>query len=398
MSKLFKINILLMVISCIFSSAVVAQSETDEKAFIRFDKGLGFFDPDSIFGINIRFRMQNRVQLTTVSDDDLTIEKTEALVRRLRLRFDGYLGSPRFTYYLQLAFTRSDQDWEGSHEPNIIRDAMIYYNFSDNFYIGFGQGKLPGNRQRITSSGSQQFMDRGINNNEFNIDRDFGLFAYYTLFGNTMPLNIKAALSSGEGRNSPSTDNGYAYTGRIEWLPLGEFAHDGDFSEGDLEFETSPKLSMAGGISFNKNAKKTLGQRGDFLINPHDITSLFADVAAKYMGWAVYLEYINREVKGSAWDAPAQNNLYVLTGEGFTAQASYCMKSKYEIAARYSMVNPDSEISTVEPKARVTTLGLNKYLNNHKVKLQLNVSHREDQLPTGTTRDFQFGFQVEVGI
>jgi len=232
----------LLVLAGLTSNSLKAQTETDERAFIRFDKGLGFFDPDSIFGINLRFRMQNRIQLTTESDEDFTIVKTEALVRRLRLRFDGYLGSPRFSYYLQLAFSRSDQDWEGSHEPNIIRDAMIYYNFTPDFYIGFGQGKLPGNRQRITSSGAQQFLDRGISNNAFNIDRDFGLFAYYTLFSQTMPLNIKGAISSGEGRNSPSPNNGYAYTGRIEWLPLGPFSKDGDFSEGDMEKETNLKL------------------------------------------------------------------------------------------------------------------------------------------------------------
>jgi hypothetical protein len=41
---------------------------------------------------------------------------------------------------------------------------------------GFGQTKLPGNNQRVVSSGSLEFTDRTINNSRFNIDRDFGLF------------------------------------------------------------------------------------------------------------------------------------------------------------------------------------------------------------------------------
>jgi len=42
-----------------------AQTEVDERAVISFDKGLGFFDPDSLFGVNIRFRMQNRAAMNT---------------------------------------------------------------------------------------------------------------------------------------------------------------------------------------------------------------------------------------------------------------------------------------------------------------------------------------------
>jgi hypothetical protein len=44
----------------------------------------------------------------------------------------------------------------------------------------FGQTKLPGNNQRVVSSGSLEFTDRTINNSRFNIDRDFGLFLDYS--------------------------------------------------------------------------------------------------------------------------------------------------------------------------------------------------------------------------
>ncbi len=376
----------------------IAQVETDEKAYIHFDKGLGFTAPDSIFGINIRFRMQNRIQMTTESDEDFSIDKAEALVKRLRLRFDGYLGGPNFTYYLQLAFTRSDQDWEGSHEPNLIRDAMIYYRFNSNFYIGMGQGKLPGNRQRITSSGQQQFLDRSISSNDFNIDRDFGVFAYYTLFNKTMPVNLKAAISSGEGRNSPSSDNGFAYTGRLEWLPLGSFACDGDFSEGDLYREKTLKIGIGGGMSLNQRAVKTLGQRGSYMVNPHDITSVFADIVMKYNGCALYAEFMSRSTKGTAFDSDDSEALYVLTGHGVNGQISYLIGRYWEIAARYSKIIPDKEIKSREPESSMATIGINKYLNNHKVKLQLNLSHCEEIYQAATKREFQIGFQVEVGI
>jgi hypothetical protein len=52
----------------------------------------------------------------------------------------------------------------------------VLYKPTKNWTIGFGQTKLPGNNQRVVSSGSLEFTDRTINNSRFNIDRDFGVF------------------------------------------------------------------------------------------------------------------------------------------------------------------------------------------------------------------------------
>src|SRR5690606_26761425 len=104
---------------------------------------------------------------------------------------------------------------------NIVRDAVIFYNFSDDFYASFGINKLPGNRQRITSSGSQQFAERSFVNSKFNIDRDFGLKFYLDKKLGSTPIKLSAAITTGEGRVAEKTDDGLAYTGRAEILPLG---------------------------------------------------------------------------------------------------------------------------------------------------------------------------------
>jgi phosphate-selective porin OprO/OprP len=155
-----------------------AQSESDERAMVSVTKGISFAQ-DSVFLLNMRFRMQNRIGARSNNLPDLSVQEWEARVRRLRLRFDGYVGNPKLQYYIQLSFSRADQDFENGGEAKIIRDAIVYYNFSPQFYIGMGQSKLPGNRQRVTSSGNMQFADRSIANSSFTLDRDFGLFAYY---------------------------------------------------------------------------------------------------------------------------------------------------------------------------------------------------------------------------
>uniref|UniRef100_UPI00345E773B porin n=1 Tax=Lentimicrobium sp. TaxID=2034841 RepID=UPI00345E773B len=332
------------------------------------------------------------------------IEDIEARVSRLRLRFDGYILGPKLTYYLQLSFSRGDQDWDNTHVPNLVRDAMVYYHFNPKFYLGFGQGKLPGNRQRIVSSGQQQFYDRSNVNANFTLDRDFGLFAYYSDKLGGIHYNLKGAVSTGDGRTQLRTDNGLMYTGRIELLPLGRFKKDGDFSEGDLEFENTPKIGVAAGYALNQKARRTRGTTGSDLYENRDLQSLFADIIMKYRGWALYSEYISRKTDNSAFTynpADSSMSVYVVTGYGINTQLSYCFPNYWEIAARYSVVNPDHEIRDIAMRDSYYILGVNKYVRKHLTKFQGFVGYRNQQTHFNQAADknnLLLVFQVELGI
>ena len=407
--------ILLLVFPKGFDSAINAQAEVDERAMISFDKGLGFHSPDTTFGLNLRFRIQNRLGFSGFSGNDPVIDKVDARIRRLRLRIDGYTRNDRLTYYLQLSFSRSDQDWDNSGVPNIIRDAMVYYSFSDNFYIGFGQGKLPGNRQRINSSGQLQFADRSDVNAMFNIDRDFGVMGYYSNNISGFHYNLKSAVSSGEGRNALASDNGLAYTARIELMPLGRFKGDGDFSEGDLEREPAPKLSLAGGYSFNHKAVRDMGQRGSPLYEARDIKTLYFDALMKYRGWAAYAEYMDRRTDDPVTLSPDGEFAHVQTGFGVNMQLSYVFRNNIELAGRYSYINPKniyyqtglpsgeggSPVLISIPGTDEYTLGITRYLVRHKIKAQGNIGYRitENISPgEGSSANWIIQFQVELGI
>ncbi len=164
----------ILALGMLLAAPVVAQTEIDERALIEVKDGISI-RADSLFLLNLRFRMQNRFGLTSAAGDDLDIATVDARVRRLRLRFDGFVLSERFQYYIQLNFSHSDLDLDAGGVAKPVRDAMIYYHLNDRFYFGFGQSKLPGNRQRVISSGNIQFPERSIANNAFTLDRDFGL-------------------------------------------------------------------------------------------------------------------------------------------------------------------------------------------------------------------------------
>jgi phosphate-selective porin OprO/OprP len=385
------------------------KSKSKSIPHFNYKSGLGFATPDSSYSMNIRFRIQNRFLMNTKDEEHLETGSWEARVRRCRLSFTGHIINPKWNYYLQLSFSRGDMDWSDADastqntSPNVVRDAMIFYKPIKNLQFAFGQGKLPGNRQRVISSGAQQFYDRSIVNVNFTPDRDFGFFINYTAhLGKTFTVLTKLAATSGEGRNSVSSNTGLAYTGRIELLPLGQFTDGGDYYEGDLAREPKPKISIAGGYHFNDLAVRTGGQLGKDLLATRSFNVYMADFVFKYKGIALSSEYIRRDTDGlpTVIGSDAKSRT-IITGDGINTQLSYCFKNMFEIALRHSLVSPHNDLLAKVRENEQYGLGVSKYLNKHKVKLQGNVFYnRERDLSKQQDHNNYFFavFQIELGI
>jgi len=385
------------------TSTAFAQIGRDDRATIVNFKGIQYKTPDSTFYVNFRFRMQNRLKYTSMAGDDFDVKDFEARVRRLRLRMDGFIYNSKLTYSIQLAFSKGDLDMDDTGYANIVRDAVIFYNFTDNFFISFGINKLPGNRQRVNSSGALQFADRSQVNASFNIDRDFGIKAHYESKLGNVPINLAAAITTGEGRVSDKTDGGLAYTGRAEILPLGEFKNGGDYSEGDLEREETPKLSIGGGFSYNEGAIRTRGQTGKFMPTSRNLETTFIDGIFKYAGWAYQAEYMKLHTENPIQCDDENDPIYNYKEYGINQQLSYLLNDDegYEIAARYSMLNPHSDIKEYEKDKDILELGLTKYFRAHRLKLQLNAAYQvnDNNFNFNAPGNHWIGtFQIEFGI
>jgi len=401
-SLLMRIPYLLVVAILIQMMPAQAQTELDERAMIYSFKGIQFATKDTSFYINFRFRMQPRMGLTSVSGEDLNIDQVEARIRRLRMRVDGFIINRKLSYSIQLSFARADTDFENTGFANIIRDAVVFYQIHKKFYVAFGQNKLPGNRQRVNSSGQLQFADRSIVNATFNLDRDFGLKAYYNTMVGKMGFILKGAVSTGDGRSVNFTDNGLAYTLRAELLPMGLFTNEGDYSEGDLEREPKPKLAFGVGYSFNSKALRTGGQLGRDLYAARDISTIYADALFKYKGFAFATEFMSRDAQSPiTYNEDSTLTRFVYKGFGLNAQTSYLFRKNYELAVRYSLLSPNKEIQHLERQTDVIEIGGTKYLNKHRIKVQLNVNYtiRQGNYALSTSGN-KWGalLQVEVGI
>jgi hypothetical protein len=373
----------------------------DALPYYSFGKGLGITSPDSLFQLNIRFRMQNRV--TFIQDED-SVATYSGEIRRLRLRFDGYVGNPKFLYVIQLSFAPGDVgEAQDGENINIIRDAAVFYRPNKKWTFLFGQTKLPGNRQRVNSSGAIQLTDRSINNARFTIDRDFGFQAYYlNEIKDKFSYNIKTAVSTGEGRNwTKSADNGVALTGKIELMPFGSFKKDGTNFEGDLAREEKPKLLLSGAFHQNNLARRTQGQLGNDLFKQKTMKSVLLDAMLKYNGWSLMSSYMSRSANDPITFNPPNNSEFnfVPIGSGMDYQLSYVFPTNYEIIGRFSNQNMHNNIKSLIPDSKQYSLGVTKYLWEHAFKLQGEVTLTDlDYLDGSNKQNWYVRFQVEIGI
>lgn len=191
----------------------------------KFGKGLNIYGADSSFYMKFGMRFQNLFSNEwDVTDDDFAqIENYQAnfLVRRARLKFNGYAFTPKLKWKVELGLSNRDISGGGADHSNasrVILDAWADWSFAGNFSLKVGQGKLPGNRERVISSGNLQFVDRSRLNSRFNIDRDMGLqLTHHMTLGKNFYIKEWAALTQGEGRDITSGYNGgFDYTFRIE--------------------------------------------------------------------------------------------------------------------------------------------------------------------------------------
>jgi len=409
-----------------------------------FGKGLNFYGKDSSFHIKFGFRFQNLYQGTwNVANDDLgtiTDHNSRFLIRRSRLKFNGFAFSPRIQWKIELALTNRDMangavTPEMSNASNLVLDAFADYRLfaykgsnvntysKADFYglkIRFGQGKLPGNVERVVSSANLQLVDRSLVNSRFNIDRDIGiqLWNKHKVAGDFV-MKEKFAFSQGEGRNiTQGSFGGYNYTGRIEFLPFGLFKKDKDDYVGSaLTYYSKPKAMVGVGYDINDNAARNRGQLGSFIKDANGdyfgepLNTFFADAVVKYKRFSLMTEYMDKKTSDGTSrvndEAGNQVGNYT-TGRGLNVQAGI-MLNKKDASPFHKMVGKKGGFGDLELVGRLTsvdftngqndenqyTVGFNSFFSGHQLKIQADMTYRkimgaDDRLMFRTQLDVHF--------
>ncbi|MCH5597349.1 hypothetical protein [Niabella ginsengisoli] len=200
-------------------------------------------------------------------------------------------------------------------------------------------------------------------------------------------------------------------------MPFGYFKNKGDYFEGDLDFEETPKVSL--GFTYTKNFKttRTGGQLGKPMVSAYDedeklsanIRTIMVDGVFKYNGWAFLGEYYDRKVDDFSvtdFSSRPDDRLIFLTmpaGTAINLQGSKMVSKKDEIVARYTQVKPHDDLAPYQYLLRTKAIGYSHYFNKHKFKIQGYLG-LDDRIGNSEELDDPFEnrlngmIQIEIGI
>ncbi len=382
-----KIKLLTTLMCCLWVGFISAQIKAP-----KFGKGLQITAQDSSFTMKIGFRFQTLFQSDwSVAEDDLgSLEdrSSRVFIRRSRLKFNGFAFTPKLKYKAELALSNRDNGGGNSdnfsNAANIILDAAIEWNFYNNFSLWAGQGKLPGNRERVVSSGNLQFVDRSRLNSRFTLDRDVGIMLkYHHTFGQKFLVQETVAWTSGEGKNITAANvGGSSVTMKVEAFPFGQFKSKGAYVGSAVKRETEPKLAIAFAYDINKSAGRERGRKGSFIpvnrdgsFSGQDLTNIHIDLMFKYQGISLMAEYANTATTdGPVVFSPEGEEIGTYyTGTGVNVALGYMFKNNVEIAGRWTDIKPEEGVASDETQY---TLGLSKFIVGHKLKVQSDITYR----------------------
>ena len=356
-------------------------------------KGTHFESKDGNFSTNLQWRAQLRFHKGIRSDPREAsafggqhINNFEA--RRLRIKVGGH-GYKYVKYYFEVDLQPARTiGGETQQDRARIIDWRIDVQPYEWFGFRVGQWKINYNRERVDSSGRQQFVERSIVNREMTIDRQVGVLIKGR-FNKGTPAEFRyyAGIFNGEGRAVLNPNANMMKMARIQWNPLGV---DLKWRQSDVKRHEKAGLSIAGAWATNHGACTRWSSSGcgsgiDGFVsgqtangNRYEVDQWLFEVAYKYQGFSLQHEYHWKEIK----DTTASQTYDM---EGSYAQVGYFLNEiapsipeELELAFRYAFVDqPDAEPSLIlnNNTRREYTWAVNYFIAGHGNKITADFSY-----------------------
>lgn len=393
----------LLAIFTISTSLLTVSATADDSLLTPVEKkktlGIDYTSPNERFSINPWLRGQFRY-FDPFDNDPLTSEAfanppgAGLKVRRARLKVKGYLLNPSISFYYEHELT-------GDHP---LLDLRVDIELENDLQFRIGQHKILFNRERVDSSGKQQFVERSISTYAFTLDRQIGVtvakgFLKGTRFDNWLLLGV----NKGDGRgNLDNLDHKPMMLGRWQWNFLGEVL---PFSQSDLKFRQKPAASLTIAAAkvrgpFTRFSSAGGGQLDGFESGGEErytLQQFLQEFAWHYNGMSIQQEFNIKKIKDHE------------TGQHSTLQGGYAQFGKLwpvilfekelalEGAVRVARVDWD----TVSP-GRVQdelTFATNLFMNGHNNKLTADIGAiRLKHDVTGKDKDTRFRLQWDVSF
>jgi len=346
---------------------------------------------DGNFQTNLQWRAQFRYTDPTNTDPRQLAEFQEIGTwtfepRRLRMKIGGHGFKPWLKYYFEIDLQPAREvDADTSTSGARAIDWRIDIAKWDWGGIRVGQWKIDLNRERVDSSGRQQFVERSIVNRVFTIDRQIGIQLRGRAFKETWgDLSWYAGVFNGEGRSVRNVTADYLAMGRLQWNFLGrELA----WRQTDVEFTEKPTGSFAiAGFSntgpctrWSSSGCGTLdGFEPPETADPEQyrVEQAVQEFAFKYRGLSVQQEYHRKFIRDRVVGSESDLTGAYLQAGYFFHYLLPAVPAPLEFAARYAYVEEPNETDrNVYNEREEYTLGANWFFNGHNNKLTLDYSY-----------------------
>ena len=379
-------------------------------------KGFRFETRDGNWQTNLQWRAQMRYtnpfsgdprQLSNFdSPDQSTFEN-----RRLRMKIGGHGYRPWLKYYFEVDLqpTRDTDDSSSSSSARVI-DWRIDVAKWDWGGIRVGQWKIDYNRERVDSSGRQQFVERSIVNRVFTVDRQVGVQLRGHAFKNTRSdLRWYVGAFTGEGRGVRNTDDNLMYVGRVQWNFLGR---DLALKQTDVEFTELPTASLAFGAmttrgSCTRWSSSACGNLDGFTSpanatpDQFKIEQAVQEFAYKWRGLSIQQELHHKEISDRLAGTKSRLTGGYLQAGYFFHHLFPAIPEQLEFAARYAYLEePNRDDLTFDNERQEFTLGANWFFSGHNNKLTFDISRLrlEDDFIGRNESENRVRFQWDVSF
>lgn len=368
-------------------------TQVDEQFPVTAEKvgsGFRFATRDGNFRTDLQWRAQTRFTTPYRSDPRQVSafngpDQNNFEARRLRMKIGGHGFQPWLQYYFEVDLQPSrDFDDNSASSSSRVIDWRIDIAKWDWLGVRLGQWKIDMNRERVDSSGRQQFVERSIANRVFTIDRQVGVQLRGHLFQDT-PADMRyyAGVFNGEGKSVNNADDNMMYMGRLQWNFLGR---DLSWRQTDVEYTELPtgSFAIAGASTTGPCTRFSSSGCGnlDGFARPanaapdqYEIDQVVQEFAFKYRGFSAQQEHHRKEIRDTVTGVKTE-----LTG-GYV-QAGYFFHHMFpsvpaplELAARYAYVDePNATNFAFENAREEFTLGANWFFSGHNNKVTMDIS------------------------
>lgn len=398
----------------LFFLLILQLESTAQKATInayRFGEGITFTGKDG-YEMELRGYAQPTIELKNYTDSNDNALYSRVRMRRLRIRLSGESKKYKVSYRFQTDLSGNSE--AGDSINNFLLDAWVGYNPTRNITIKFGQQATPtDNRELTIGSQTLQLVERSVLTSAFASIREFGIFAdgtFKTGFGSYVKSYL--CITNGDGQNAFNADfGGLKYGGRIDFLPFGLFSFYGQYREGDVIRENSPKLVIGAIYSYNQGMSSRRGRESGSILYLNDsgqvalpsYTKIGFDFMFKYRGFSMLGEFnktaatvpteITQRVRvdgttSTVFDVNGVQDVenYIkgrmMLGSGYNIQAGYIFKNRFSVDARYTHMKADQysflNNGTFYNRPNYYTLGITQYLSKgYGFKVQASATYVE---------------------